>query len=159
MQSLSEIFTIILNLTCKGNNISITRVVTDAPRAHTDGRCQQGQKNQLYPCHGRAQQTLSVENLSISTYISFSSHVIYDPGGLLHSHVPDALLGISAILFYCYPSIPTGCRYLLVAFESEKREGFGIRQHSFLLSDTESVKNLSLFPMSKFDKFIKLYCP
>ena len=159
MQSLSETFTIILNLTSRANYIRKTRVVTDAPRAHTDGRCQQGQKNQLCPCHGKAEQTLSVENLSISAYISFSSHVIYDPGGLLHSHVPDALLGISAILFYCYPSIPTGCRYLLVAFESEKREGFGIRQHSFLLSDTESVKNLSLCSMSKFDIPIKLYRP
>jgi len=73
--------------------------------------------------------------------------------------VPGALLGISAVLFYCYPSIPTGCRYLLMTFERENGSDFGTRQHSFLLSDTESVKNLFLCPMSKFDKFIKLDCP
>jgi hypothetical protein len=146
-----------LILTCNDSFIIIH--VIDAPRPHTDGRCQQGQKNQPYPCHDKAEQALSDENFSISTNISLCSDLIYVPEGLLHSHVPDTLLGISAIILYCYPSIPTCCRYLLVAFEREKREGFGIRQHSFLLSDTESVKNLSLCPMNKFDKLIKIGSP
>ena len=37
----------------------------------------------------------------------------------------------------------------------KKGRGFGIRQYSFLLSDTGSVKNLSHCPVSKFDIFIK----
>jgi len=78
LQSLSEIFTIILNLTSTANCIRITKLGTDAPRAHTDGRCQQGQKKQLNPCHGKAEQALSDKRFSISTYIAICSDIIYD---------------------------------------------------------------------------------
>ena len=40
-----------------------------------------------------------------------------------------------------------------------KKGSFGIRQYSFLLSDTGSVKNMPLCPVSKFDIFIKSGSP
>jgi len=56
-------------------------------------------------------------HIYIYTHIAPCSDVIYDPEVLPHSHVTDALLGISAVLCYRYPSIGTGCRYLLMAYE------------------------------------------
>ena len=77
---------------------------------------------------------------------------------LLHSHVTDAFLGISAVLCYRYPSIATGCHYPLMSYERLKRVGFGIREHCFL-SDTESIKNLSLCPVRKFHTFTQSDSP
>ena len=91
--------------------------------------------------------------------IVFCCDVIYDPEILLYSHVPDVLLGTSAVLCYRYPSIATGCRYLLMAYEREKRAALRDKTVFFLLSDTESVMNLCLCPVSKFDIFIQSGSP
>lgn len=68
-------------------------------------------------------------------------------------------LGTSAVLCYRYPSIATGCRYLLMAYERAKRAGLRDQTVFFLLSDTESVMNLCLCPVSKFDIFIQSGSP
>jgi len=44
-------------------------------------------------------------------------------------------------------------------WEIKKGGGFGIRQHSFLSSDNESIKNLSLCPVSKFYIFTNSESP
>ena len=63
---------------------------------------------------------------------------------------------------YCFIVIHPFLQAVVISgwlLRAKKGRGFGIRQHSFLLSDTESVKNLSLCSMSKFDIPIKLYRP
>ena len=40
----------------------------NTPCPHTDGRCQQGQKKQLYPCHGKVEQTF-IDETSRCPYI------------------------------------------------------------------------------------------
>ena len=60
--------------------------------------------------------------LDTHIYIVLSSDIIYDPE-VLNSHVTDALVGISSVLCYRYPSIATGCRYLLINYERKKKGG------------------------------------
>jgi hypothetical protein len=140
-----------LNLTSSANSNIFLGQVNGVPGAHTDGRCQQGQKKQLNPCHGKAEQTLRDKNFSISTYIAICSDIIYDPEGV------TCPIRCWAFQQYCFIVILPFLQAVVISWwllKEKKGRSFGIRQHSFLLSDTESVKNLSLCPMNKFDKFI-----
>ena len=92
-------------------------------------------------------------------YIVFCSDVIYDPEILLYSHVPDVLLGhfSSTVL-----SLSINCYRLSLSLDGlRESEKGGVRDQTvfFLLSDTESVMNLCLCPVSKFDIFIQSGSP
>ena len=50
-------------------NLTFTTTLgVDTHRHHTEGKCQQGQKKQLYPCHGEAEQTF-IDKTSRYPYI------------------------------------------------------------------------------------------
>ena len=93
--------------------------------------------------------------LDTHIYIAHCSDIIYDPEVLLHSHVTDALLGISAFCVIIIHPLLQAVDISWWLMRDKKGRGFRIRQYSFLLSDTESIKNLSLCPASKCDIFIK----